>query len=496
MSVPAKNNSQADLPAKSDKQPVNKRMDDDLRLMMRMSPDFSRTVNDIANALFSNVTIVWPGNSDPGPLETRALLVDIYQQLCTHGIAGKALVIAPNRDPTKNRLHAPHLASFQRFRGYFFFNSPFDVYWDEEDESVVLTNKAIFTHQLPIQVQPLEETIEPVSWAFDGWLTTYLDSEMQMQSMSNSAFHSFIRSSEGFLRRRLDVPELMKGMPESRLARDVENFLAETQELRGQIVLPKEYAAQSSFAKSVTASNPPNMKCWPYKNIVPPGMVEEVVMPSQISTALLADNKRERYTAIIESHIHAAAYIRQVIETAIVYFYNEFLRKDRYDYYVMLEARRQAESICNYVEKKIAFSEVSYWLLLPNVPANNEPALMQALNEPSASSELISGNSMNPYLEQQTTSLTRKKRMRAMPPRNTKKLTLPNDDDNEDQNIRCSPILAAAYAPFIVKTPDVHRAAGEVPTFTWGAVKNILPEEENGYKRNTKPGTSTTSVVH
>jgi hypothetical protein len=317
--------------------------------------------------------------------------------------------------------------------------------------------------------------------------------------MSNSAFRSFIRSSEGFLRRRLDVAELMKGMPDSRMARDVENFLKETDELHGQIVLPKEYSTQTNFAKTVARANPPNTPGWSHDNIVPPGMVEEVIMPSQISTTLLAEAKRGMYTGIIESHIHAAAHIRQVVETAVVYFYNEFLRKDRYDYYVMLEARRQVESVCQFIEKKTSFDEVEYWLILPQVPPRDKDALLQTLSGAVSGEDYdagMGGNSMNPFLEAQTTTLKgRKKRTRIA--QASQKIALFKYDDDEDQNIRCSPVLTAALAPFIVKQPDRHRAAGEVPTFKWGAVKNILPEEEsNGSKRNNQAGTSTTSVIH
>lgn len=216
-------------------------------------------------------------------------------------------------------------------------------------------------------------------------------------------------------------------------------------------------------------------------------------MPNQIGTTLLTEDKRELYTSIIESHTYAAAHIRQVIEAALIYFYNAFLRKDRYEYYVMLEARRQVETVCQYVEKKLKFEQVEYWLILPRVPPADERALLMTLGMPVPSelADPTEGDSMNPQLEA-VVNRTRQKRARKDAVSSTTTALALYSNPN---NIRNSPTLAAALAKFIVPAFDPHSAAGAVPVFKWGAVKNILPEEEsNGTKR--KPGTGTTSVVH
>jgi hypothetical protein len=478
---------------------LNVEMDTNLRRMPYMNPYMKNTIHNLFSALIANVEIEWPANCDPGPMAQRAMLLDIYTQLCTHGVVGGVLNIAKNQNPMRRQIHAPLFSGTNRFVGQFHLAQMNEIQWtpDTEDNDF-LRNIAVFVYRLPYQ-DIVPETFE-TQWIFDGWLSLYLDIEIQMRSMSNSAFRSFIRSSEGFLRRRLDIPEMLKGMPESKMAKEVETYLAETQDIRGAVALPHEYRAQVSFAKTAAQEHAPNTPGWPHDRVLPPGMTEDIVMPSQISTGILSDMRSELYNGIIEMQHHAASTIRSVVEAAILYFYNVFFRPDCYAYFLMLEARRQVESICQFVEHKIEFSEVEYWLILPTVEHNAE-ALLTAIHA-SVSSESEDGNasdSMNPYLRQitvQSYNATKGQKVVKSVKRPRSVRLLRREEKEEECDIRASRVLRNALAPFIVDPPKHPHTAGVVPTFNWPPVKNILPDDEKDKSNGRKRSTSTTSVVH
>lgn len=496
---------------------INAELDADLRRMPRMNPHMQRTIHNIFSALIANVEIEWPAHCDPGPMAQRDMLLDVYTQLCTHGIVGGVLNIERSRDPTRHALHAPLFSGVNRFVGCFHHMHTNTIEWKPDEPDDAFANVAVFVHRFPyedatIGANTREVNMNTVTRMFDGWLSLYLDVEIQMRSMSNSAFRSFIRSSEGFLRRHLDIDKMLKSMPESRMSKEVDTFLAETQDLRGAVALPSEYRAQMSFAKRAAADNAPNTPGWPHDRILPPGMEEEITMPTQISTGILSEMREELYINIVEMQHHAASTVRHVVEAALIFFYNAFFRPDRYAYYVMLEARRQVESVCQFVERKIEFDDVSYWLILPDV-ADDEQALLDAVHAPyqREDDDHVTTN-MNPYLQHVTpvsyaaTKLRKRPALVAPKPyisknQVTRKRPTPvgesqltNEHELECIDIRASRVLRNALAPFIVEAPKHPQTAGVVPTFKWPPVKNILPEDEkpNGGKRPS----STSSTIH
>jgi len=477
--------------------PINKNMDTELRRLPRMNYDFQRTVNNIYAALLSNVKIEWPeGEGIPKSIEDT-LLHDIFIQLCTHGMVGEILIVRPNTDPTKNRAHEPRIESARRFIGSFQTPDGFDISWKPEKENSMLGNIEVFVHNYPIEEDMVDEIAQDAvsdnKWLFNGWLSAYLPREIQFRTMNNSSFFNFIRLSEGYLRRSMNIPEMMKGMPDSRLAHEVDIFLANTPDLNGNIVLPHEYHSQISFAKTASRTNPPNTPGWNYSNVLPSGMSEEVIMPSQISSLALNELRAECYINLTESQINLAQQIRRAVESALIYFYAKFLQKDRYAYYVMLEARRQIESICQFLEEKIPFTDVTYWLVFPDIPRNDVDALLSIV-EPSQMRENTAD--MNPFLREKTTNftitdagLTNVKKRRGVrttqmvETRNSKKKRLLTIEDQTETSIRDSPVLAAALAPFIVKEPK-NTTLTTPPVFSWAPLKNILYKEEKNGEAN------------
>lgn len=501
-----------------DNKPINKNLDAELRRLPRMNYDFQRTVENVYAALFSNVKIEWPeGEGIPKTMEDR-LLHDIFIQLCTHGMVGEILLIRPNTDPTRKEPHEPRIESTQRFIGTFHTPDGFDINWKPEKENKLLHNVEVFVHNYPIEEDVVEEVEQELvtesKWVFNGWLSAYLPREVQFRSMNNSSFWNFIRLSEGYLRRSMNIPEMMKGMPDTRLAHEVDIFLANTPDLKGNIVLPHEYNSQISFAKSASRANPPNMPGWNYSNVLPSGMTEDVIMPSQISSLALNELRAECYINLIESQINLAQQIRRAVESAVIYFYAHFLQKDHYNYYVMMEARRQIESICLFLEHKVTFTEVSYWLVFPDIAPNDVNALLNVVGL----TEMRENTSeMNEFLREQTTfyAITddgfvnmRKRKSgrdtRMVETRSAKKQRLAIVDKSKNARgttdkdgqalelttIRESPILAAAFAPFIVKEPK-NKTLTTPPVFSWAPLKNILyKEEKNAEGKRTKSSAS------